>query len=82
MFFAGHDFAAPRRRDSSGWAAVAAVLTAGLSYEGFEMCGCTRMPKFRPRTRAEVRIRLRVARRRDLPAVEILALRDPYEAVE
>jgi hypothetical protein len=82
MFFAGHDFAAPRRRDSSGWAAVAAVLTAGLRYEGFETCGCSREPKFRPRTRAQVRMRRRVARRRALSAAEALALREPYEATE
>ncbi|BCY11458.1 hypothetical protein L3i22_065460 [Actinoplanes sp. L3-i22] len=52
MAYAGHDFAAPRRRNTSAWIAVAAVLTAGLRYDGFETCGCGRDPKFRPRTSA------------------------------
>jgi hypothetical protein len=82
MYFAGHDFAAPRRRDASAWAAVTAVLTAGLRYEGFETCGCSREPKFRPRTRAQVRLRQRLARRSDLPVEMALALREPYEVVE
>ncbi|NUR90225.1 MAG: hypothetical protein HOY71_39630, partial [Nonomuraea sp.] len=30
MVYAGHDFAAPRRHDARAWAAVAAVLEAGL----------------------------------------------------
>ncbi|MFD0857047.1 hypothetical protein ACFQ07_32775, partial [Actinomadura adrarensis] len=47
MVQAGHDFAAPRKTDDSGWTAVAAVLEAGLRYEGFEPCGCGREPKFR-----------------------------------
>ncbi|WP_212735488.1 hypothetical protein [Herbidospora galbida] len=55
MTYAGHDFAAPRRRRSGEWAAVAAVLAAGLRYEGFETCGCGRDPKPRPRTRAQLR---------------------------
>lgn len=52
MVVAGHDFAAPRRGNKSGWAAVAAVLAAGLRYEGFGTCGCGRQPEFRPRTSA------------------------------
>ena len=80
MSFAGHDFAAPRRRDDSGWAAVAAVLTAGLRYEGFETCGCSREPKFRPRTRAQVRQRRRLAARNGVPIGDALAARDPYDA--
>ena len=78
MVFAGHDFAAPRRRDASGWAAVAAVLAAGLRYEGFETCGCGREPKFRPRTSAQVRQRSRLAARRGVAVAEVLAARDPY----
>jgi len=80
MVFAGHDFAAPRRRDDSGWAAVAAVLTAGLRYEGFETCGCSRQPKFRPRTPAQIRQRRRLAARHGLPIAEALAARDPYDS--
>ncbi|MFF5080282.1 hypothetical protein ACFY36_24795 [Actinoplanes sp. NPDC000266] len=79
MVRAGHDFAAPRRRDSSGWAAVAAVLGAGLRYEGFETCGCGRDPKFRPRTRAEVRRRRRLAVRRGVALADMLGARDPYD---
>lgn len=78
MTFAGHDFAAPRRHDDSGWRAVAAVLAAGLRYEGFEPCGCGQDPKFRPRTAAQVRARQRVGRRRGLSEAEALAAKDPY----
>jgi hypothetical protein len=80
MVFAGHDFAAPRRRNASGWAAVAAVLSAGLRYEGFETCGCSREPKFRPRTSAQVRQRRRIAARNGNPVAAALAARDPYDA--
>lgn len=76
MVLAGHDFAAPKRRDSSGWAAVAAVLAAGLRYEGFETCGCGREPKFRPRTSAQVRQRRRLAARRGVALADVLAARD------
>jgi hypothetical protein len=80
MVLAGHDFAAPRRRNASGWAAVAAVLAAGLRYEGFETCGCGHEPKFRPRTSAQVRQRRRLAARRGVAIAEMLAARDPYSA--
>ena len=76
MVFAGHDFAAPRRTDDSGWRAVAAVLGAGLRYEGFETCGCGRTPAFRPRTPAEVRARRVRGRRLGLSDAEALAARD------
>jgi hypothetical protein len=78
MVFAGHDFAAPRRHDKSGWAAVAAVLEAGLRYEGFQTCGCSRDPKFRPRTSAQVRARRRLADRTGIDVAVMLAARDPY----
>ncbi len=78
MLLAGHDFAAPKRRDTSGWAAVAAVLAAGLRYEGFATCGCGREPKFRPRTSAQVRQRRRLAARRGVALADMLAARDPY----
>jgi hypothetical protein len=77
MTFAGHDFAAPRKADDRGWAAVAAVLQAGLRYEGFQTCGCLREPKYRPRTGAEVRARRRVAEREGPTMAEALALPDP-----
>jgi hypothetical protein len=73
----GTTFAAPRRRDDLGWAAVAAVLAAGLRYEGFQTCGCGREPKFRPRTNADARTRLRLAERMGVPLSEALAARDP-----
>jgi len=82
MVFAGHDFAAPRRRDKSGWAVVAAVLEAGLRYEGFEACGCGRDPKFRPRTNAQVRLRRGLADRAGVDVAVMMAARDPYGAVE
>jgi hypothetical protein len=78
MVLAGHDFAAPKRRDTSGWAAAAAVLAAGFRYEGFETCGCGREPKFRPRTSAQVRQRRRLAARRGVALADVLAARDPH----
>ncbi|MEU8310788.1 hypothetical protein AB0C84_45495 [Actinomadura sp. NPDC048955] len=74
MIFAGHDFAAPRRGDDRRWDAVAAVLTAGLRYEGFEPCGCSRSPEFRPKTNAQVRARRRMAAREGLSEAEALKL--------
>ncbi|HWS33284.1 MAG TPA: hypothetical protein VN408_11135 [Actinoplanes sp.] len=73
MVNAGHDFAAPPRRDASGWVAVAAVLQAGLRYDGFEPCGCGQVPRFRPRTGAQVRQRRRLSVRRNVPLAEALA---------
>ena len=82
MISAGHDFAAPRRNDKTGWAAVAAVLSAGLRYEGFETCGCSRQPEFRPRTSAQVRARRRIAARTGTDEAAALAARDPYSSEE
>ncbi|MFD8496653.1 hypothetical protein [Amycolatopsis sp. NPDC059657] len=76
LVYAGHDFAAPRRRNDSGWAAVKAVLEAGLKYEGFETCGCGQEPKSRPRTSAQVRRRRRLAERLGLPEAEALGRRE------
>ncbi|MEV5750680.1 hypothetical protein AB0L00_22900 [Actinoallomurus sp. NPDC052308] len=80
MTYAGHDFAAPRRADDRRWAAVAAVLAAGLRYEGFEMCGCGHDPKYRPRTATEVRARLRAGTRAGLADAQSLSLRDVSDA--
>ncbi|WP_443053448.1 hypothetical protein [Streptomyces sp. NBC_00285] len=74
---AGHDFAAPARRDVKAWSVVAAVLAAGLRYEGFEPCGCGREPKFRPRTRAQLRARRIAATREGTPLAVVLERRDP-----
>jgi hypothetical protein len=51
MVNAGRDFQAPRKRDDSGWAAVAHVLASGQNYDS---CGCDG-PGYRPRTGAQVR---------------------------
>ncbi|WP_220447634.1 hypothetical protein [Nonomuraea diastatica] len=80
MVFAGHDFAAPRKAKDREWAAVAAVLGAGLRYEGFETCGCGREPKYRPHTSAQVRARRRIAARKGLADAQALALRDLGDA--
>ncbi|MFD5328008.1 hypothetical protein [Streptomyces sp. NPDC127092] len=74
---AGHDFAPPPRRDVRAWSVVAAVLAAGLRYEGRSSCGCTREPRYRPRTRAALRARLLAAARTGRPPAETLARRDP-----
>ncbi|MGW5103829.1 hypothetical protein [Streptomyces sp. NPDC004100] len=79
LLCAGHDFAAPRRSNRKAWSVVAVVLNAGLRYEGFEPCGCGRDPKFRPRTRAQVRVRRVVAARTGTPLVRLLGRADPYE---
>ncbi|MEV0647971.1 hypothetical protein AB0I28_22165 [Phytomonospora sp. NPDC050363] len=78
MACAGHDFAAPRRGDVSGWSVVVAVLREGLRYEGFEPCGCGRDPKYRPRTRAQLRVREVEGERAGLSRGEALARRDPW----
>ncbi|MFI6642924.1 hypothetical protein [Streptomyces sp. NPDC050504] len=77
MSCAGHDFAAPRRRDAKAWTVVAAVLNAGLRYEGFGPCGCGREPGFRPRTRAQLRARRIAAARTGTPLAEVPARADP-----
>ncbi|MBC9714810.1 hypothetical protein H9Y04_19850 [Streptomyces sp. TRM66268-LWL] len=77
LLCAGHDFAPPRRRDVRGWSVVAAVLGEGLRYEGLSACGCAKEPEYRPRTRAELRIRRTVATREGLPLSETLSRPDP-----
>ena len=72
MVCAGHDFAAPRRRDTKAWTVVAAVLDAGLRYEGRETCGCGKAPEFRPRTRAQVRARHITAARTGTSLADVL----------
>lgn len=74
---AGHDFAPPPRRDVRGWSVVTAVLAEGLRYEGRSACGCDKDPKYRPRTRAELRVRRLVAERDGRPLSETLFRPDP-----
>lgn len=80
MYCAGPDFAAPGRNDRAGRSVVAAVLSAGMRYDGYDSCGCGREPKFRPRTRAELRARREYAARHALPPTGILSRRDPWHA--
>jgi hypothetical protein len=72
MVNAGRDLEVPRRNDTAGWRALAAVLDAGLD---FHSCGCGG-PGYRPRTPAAVRQRLAVAERTGRPAAEALGRRD------
>lgn len=74
---AGHDFAPPPRRDVRAWSVVAAVLGEGLRYEGLSPCGCGKEPRYRPRTRADLRARRTVAARDGLPLSEALSRPDP-----
>lgn len=77
LICAGHDFAPPPRRDVHAWSVVAAVLGEGLRYEGLSVCGCGKEPKYRPRTRSELRVRRVVAARDGLPLSETLSRPDP-----
>lgn len=77
LICAGHDFAPPPRRDVRRWSVVAAVLGEGLRYEGRSACGCGKEPSYRPRTRADLRVRQAVTTRDGLPLSETLARPDP-----
>ncbi|MEU9114374.1 hypothetical protein AB0D04_21940 [Streptomyces sp. NPDC048483] len=77
LICAGRDFAPPPRRDTRAWSVVAAVLGEGLRYEGRSVCGCVKEPKYRPRTRAELRARRVAAARAGLPLAETLSRVDP-----
>ncbi|MER5887482.1 hypothetical protein ABT160_27015 [Streptomyces sp. NPDC001941] len=78
LVYAGYDFAAPRRRDAKAWSVVATVLAEGLTYDHRPGCGCSRLPSFRPRTPAQVRVRRRAAERLGLPLSVVLARRDAF----
>ncbi|PYC75865.1 hypothetical protein C7C46_23380 [Streptomyces tateyamensis] len=78
LALAGYDFAAPRRRDTKAWSVVAAVLAEGLTYDHRPGCGCSRVPSYRPRTRAQLRIRRRAAKQLGLPLSVTLARRDAF----
>lgn len=80
LICAGRDFAAPPRSDVRRWSVVAAVLGEGLRYEGRSVCGCGKEPKYRPRTRAELRVRRIIAARDGLPLSQVLARPDPLTA--
>jgi hypothetical protein len=54
-------------------------LGAGLRYEGREPCGCAREPKYRPRTRAQLRARVRESERSGVPLAEALARPEPSQ---
>lgn len=76
MACVGRDFAAPRRVDRRAWSVVAAVVAAGLRYDGRTPCGCAKEPKYRPRTRAELRARRQLAAREGIPLPDALSRRD------
>jgi hypothetical protein len=78
LVFAGYDFAAPRRRDTKAWSVVATLLAEGLTYDHRPGCGCSPLPSFRPRTRAQVRVRRQAAKRLGLPLSVTLARRDAF----
>jgi hypothetical protein len=82
MLCAGRDFAAPPRRDVKAWSVVAVVLGEGLRYEGREICGCGREPKYRPRTRAQLRARVRESERTGTPLAETLARPEPSQPID
>ncbi|MFF0740045.1 hypothetical protein ACFYVL_06550 [Streptomyces sp. NPDC004111] len=82
LVHAGHDFAPPRRRDVRAWSVVAAVLAAGLRYEGRSACGCDKEPRSRPRTRRELRVRRTAAARQGIPLAEALARPDPWSPAD
>ncbi|WP_326808497.1 deoxyxylulose-5-phosphate synthase [Streptomyces sp. NBC_01775] len=77
MTDAGPQLAVPPRRDADGWAALAAVLEAGLR---FPAIGCEADgPGYRPRTMREVEERRTAAHRTGRPVAEMLATRDPWD---
>ncbi len=75
MISVGTAFAAPRRRDTAAWRALAAVLHAGLRFHTSDCMGSG--PGYRPRTPREVRIRLAHAAATGAPVAEALACREP-----
>jgi hypothetical protein len=77
----GTRFRAPRGSDRRAWSVVAVVPAAGLTYEGRDGCGCGKAPAYRPRTRAAVRARRRVAAREGVPLGRVLARPDPLTPV-
>ncbi|MGW4226405.1 hypothetical protein ACWEG1_23460 [Streptomyces bauhiniae] len=58
---------------------VAAVLGEGLRFDGRSGCGCRKEPKYRPRTRAELRMRRIVALRDGVALAEVLGRVDPAD---
>ncbi|MDQ0938987.1 hypothetical protein QFZ67_000692 [Streptomyces sp. V1I1] len=69
---AGSALAVPRRRDTAGWRALSAVLSAGLRFRQ----GCCGGPGYRPRTVREVKERLAYAQRAGLLPAQALARYD------
>ncbi|GAA2066843.1 hypothetical protein GCM10009801_13690 [Streptomyces albiaxialis] len=76
MIDAGPQLAVPSRRDTDGWRALAAVLSAGVR---FPAVGCEADgPGYRPRTMREVRDRVALAERTGRPLTELLTNPDPW----
>ncbi|TDQ01040.1 hypothetical protein [Labedaea rhizosphaerae] len=76
MITAGFDFAAPPKRDESGWRALEATLNAGIK---FLTCGCSG-PGYRPRTSAQVRERRAAAERLGIPEEAALTRAEPWDS--
>lgn len=74
MVCAGHDFAAPRRRDTKAWTVVAAAQRRTV---GREPCDCSKEPKFGPRTRVQLRAGRIAAPRTGTPLADMLGRADP-----
>ncbi|RJL32024.1 deoxyxylulose-5-phosphate synthase [Bailinhaonella thermotolerans] len=63
LIHVGSAFAAPKRRDAGAWRVLSVLLHAGVRFHK----SCCGGPGYRPRTPAEVRARLRRARRTGEP---------------
>ncbi|WP_282697560.1 deoxyxylulose-5-phosphate synthase [Streptomyces sp. CC208A] len=68
MTHVGSAFQPPRRRDDEGWRVLAVLLHAGVRFHK----SCCGGPGYRPRTLAEVKARMAVARRTGEPFAEVL----------
>ncbi|MFF2949842.1 deoxyxylulose-5-phosphate synthase [Kitasatospora sp. NPDC057965] len=78
LVYAGSGFAAPPRRDVAAWRTVTLLLNAGI---GFPKTSCGE-PRYRPRTRREVRERRLWAHRSGEPLERALLRREiPWEPV-
>ncbi|WP_250573881.1 hypothetical protein [Nonomuraea sediminis] len=73
LIHVGSAFAAPRRRDTDAWRALAVLLNAGVGFHK----SCCGGPGYRPRTLSEVRERMTYARRAGIPMAAALTGYDP-----
>ncbi|MFB7941876.1 deoxyxylulose-5-phosphate synthase [Streptomyces sp. NPDC056049] len=66
----GSAFQPPRRNDTEGWRVLSVLLHAGVRFHTSCCQGCG--PGYRPRTLAEVKARVALARRTGEPLAEVL----------